>query len=181
MRNSNAVVLDVDGVLADFEGAFCDKFGWQYRNMTKLEYRYPAKSYEIGTFSLASRTYEYLDIVELGVKIARFCENERFNIHVISSRPAYTERITGTWLKQNKIPFHFLSTENGSKTFRIERAKPLFVVDDLLSVCEECANIEIPSFLIDQPWNQKEDLDGIIYRIKTFDDFLFVFDNYFDV
>lgn len=175
------VVIDVDNTLADFEGAFCEKFGWEHRYFSKLEYRYSYKALEIGLFVNSPKTYETLDIIELGVQIARFCENENFDINVISSRPQSTEEITGLWLKQNKIPFHFLSTEDGSKIFRIRRANPLFVVDDMLDVCEQCANLGIPSFLIDHPWNQQRDLDGIIYRVKTFEDFLEKFTLYFDV
>lgn len=175
-----SVVLDCDGVLFDFEGAFCERFGWENRHLYKLEERYPEYADNITLFSEITSTYERLDIVEMGVKIARFCENEGFDIHVISSRPLYTEQVTGASLKLNKIPFHFLSTENGSKIFRIKRANPLFVVDDMLSVCEECAEAGIPSFLVDQPWNQKDDLDGIIYRVKTFVEFLDKFTWYFD-
>lgn len=175
------VCIDIDGVLADFERAFCENFGWENRWFVKLEYRYPEKGYEIGLFSGASKTYERLDVLELGVKIARFCENAGYNIHIVSSRPAYTEQVTGLWLKQNKIPFHFMSIENGSKMGRIERLAPLFVVDDLLEVCDVCAELGVPSFLIDHPWNQRDKLDGIIYRIKTFDEFMTNITKYFDI
>ena len=175
------VILDCDGVLADFEGLFCRKFGWENRWFKSLEYRYPDSAYEIGLFSQASKTYEQLDVVDIGVKIARFCENAQFDIHVVSSRPEYTLQTTGTWLKRNKIPFHYLSVENGSKLSRIKGIGPMFVVDDLLEVCEQCAEVGIPSFLIDYPWNQKDSLDGIIYRITSFEDFLEILDKYFDV
>ena len=177
----SSVILDIDGVIADFEGAFCNKFGWEYREFVKLEYRYPDRAEQINWFAASPQTYERLDIIETGIKIARFCENEGYDIRVISSRPMHMTRLTAEWLKLNRVPFSSLSLENGSKMGRIERVNPLFVVDDLLEVCEQCAELGIPSFLIDHPWNQKEDLDGIIYRIESFDEFLGAFTNYFDI
>jgi uncharacterized HAD superfamily protein len=102
----------------------------------------------------------------------------------VSSRPSHVERITGLELKRNEISFHYLSVGDEwsqPKLGRISHICPLFVVDDLLSVVENCADLGIPSFLIDHPWNQKDDLDGIIYRIKTFDEFLYAYNSYFDI
>lgn len=174
------VVLDIDNCLADFEGEFCRKFGWKHRGFEKLEYRYPDMREEIEWFVQSPSTYRNLDVIELGVKIARFCENEGFEIHVVSSRPESTITDTCAWLKQNKIPFHYLSVENGSKLGRIERIAPVFAVDDLLRVVYGCSNMGIPSFLIAHPWNKREVLDGSIHRIRTFDEFLGKFTTYFD-
>jgi len=174
------IVLDLDGVCADFEGAFCKKFGWDNREFVKLERRYPECEEEIGWFSQASKTYRDLEVMDVGARIARFCENEKMDIHVVTSRPIYTTQTTGEWLKVNKIPFKYLSVTNGVKLGIIERINPLFIVDDLLNVVEPCASVGIPSFLIDHPWNQKEDLDGIIYRISSFDEFLAKYTAYFD-
>lgn len=178
------VVLDCDGVLFDFEGLFGKTFGWEKQDIVCLESRYPDKAYEIDLFVLSSKTYEQLDVLDLGVRIARFCENEKFRIHVVSSRPSHALQTTGVELKRNKIPMHYLSVDDewrSPKVGRIANIQPLFIVDDMLSVVEKCADLGIPAFLIDQPWNQKDDLDGIIYRVKTFDEFLSKFNLYFDV
>jgi len=178
---NKSMCLDLDGVVADFEGEFCKKFGWDNREFVKLEKRYPECREEIGWFSESSKTYRELDVLDVGIRIARFCENAGIDIHVVTSRPIYTTKVTGDWLKSNKVPFDYLSVTNGVKLGIIERINPLFIVDDLLSVVEPCANVGIPSFLIDHPWNQKDDLDGIIYRIKNFDEFLAKFTLYFDM
>ena len=177
---SYPVVIDCDGVLADFEGSFCENFGWERRRFDKLEYRYPGRAEEIGWFVQSPMTYENLDIIDTGVKIARFCENAGFDIHIVTCRPKQTEISTGWWLKQNGIPFTSLSVHT-VKTGKIEMINPLFAVDDRLDVAEQLAEVGIPVFLLDWPWNQKDDLDGIIYRIETFDDFVTTFERYFDI
>jgi len=177
-KMKNAVVLDCDGTVFDFEGLFCKKFGWERRHFVNLEMRYPNKAYEIELFSLSSRTYEQLDIIEMGVKIARFCD-EIFDIHFVTNRPSHTTQVTGLALKSNKIPFKYLSVGENSKIRRIQRISPLFIVEDLLSVVEPCADLGISSFLIDSPWNQKDGLHPLIHRIKTFEEFLVLYTVYF--
>ena len=175
------VVIDIDGVLANFEGAFCEKFGWENRELVGLELRYPEHVEEIETFTWNPSTYEYLDILDIGVRIARFCYTALFDIYIVSSRPQEVEAISGRWLKQNKIPFHFMSVDSESKMARIRRINPVFIVDDLYSVCKDASDAGIPSFLIDHPWNQEnEGKYGIIYRVKKFSDFVEKYQNYFD-
>lgn len=175
------VVIDLDGVVYDFERAFCEKFGWEHRELFKLEERYPDKSVEIELFSTSGRTYRELCVMEDGGKITRFCQNAGHTINIISSRPFYMKELTREALLKDKIPFHKLEVGVMHKIFKIKQLKPLFVVDDMLSVVEECAEVGIPSFLVDHPWNQKADLDGIIYRVKNFNEFLARYTDYFDV
>ena len=175
------VVIDIDNVCADFEGSFCNKFGWENRDVVGLELRYPEHVEEIETFTWSPSTYEYLDVLDIGVRIARFCYTAGFDIYMVSSRPQDVEAITGRWLKQNKIPFHFMSVDSGSKFDRIHSIRPVFIVDDLFSVCARSADAGIPAFLIDHPWNQEDvGFHGIIYRVKKFSDFVEKFQNYFD-
>lgn len=168
---NKAAILDVDGVLADFEDAFCEKFGYNGRHLVNLEERYPEYKDEIEMFVMSSLTYESLDIIPLGVKIARWCEDNGFDIYIVSSRPAYTVKVTGLWLKQNKIPFHFLEVGVQPKINTIIRADPMFVVDDMLKVCEDCYRFNVYSVLFDQPWNQGEIPDVLVERIKDFRSF----------
>lgn len=181
MRNSHSVVLDIDGVLADFEGYFCYRFGWENRNLYKLEERYPKRVEEIEYFVQSPMTYSSLNLIELGAKIARFCENQGFEISIVSSRPKSAEDVTMKWLQRNKIPFNYVSVGYLNKFLVIERLNPLFIVDDLTSMVELCANYGIPSFLMAQDWNKKLDSNGIKYRIESFDEFLHIFDRYFDL
>jgi len=164
--------IDVDGVLADFEDAFCRKFGYHNRQIVDLEKRYPGRADDIDLFVKASRTYEYLNILPLGVEIVRFLNREGFNIHIVSSRPEYCTQITGLWLKQNKIPFHYLSVGVVNKVGAYMNLQPALVVEDILYIASSLAGLGIHSFLMDHPWNQSKANFNGFRRISSFEQFL---------
>jgi len=175
----NRVVLDLDNVVFDFDGAFCKKFGWENRELVCLEHRYPDRADEIELFVQNPATYGKLDVLSLGTQIAKYCDENGMSTTFVSNRAMSAERITGIELKKNKIPFFSYSVGRESespKLARIAEIAPLFVVDDMLRVAEGCADISIPCFLVDQPWNFKENLHPLIYRITTFSEFLEKFD-----
>jgi 5'(3')-deoxyribonucleotidase len=174
MRSS--VVIDIDGVLADFEGAFCRKFGFNHREYVELERRYPLKAYEIDLFVNSPLTYANLDILPLGVEIAKWFYDNKFDIHLISSRPEQLLTKTAFWLKRNKIPFHFLQVGVQTKLGSVLRINPVVAIDDMLKFVLSYADFDIPSLLIDQPWNQEENLPLSVRRIKNFSDFLAAMD-----
>lgn len=163
--------IDIDGVLADFEGAFCEKFGWESRHLVRFEDRYPDRADEIEAFVSSSKTYERLDILHLGVQIVKFLKHRGFDIHMVSSRPEYCSQVTGLWLKRNKIPFHFLSVGIFNKFGYYANQNPALVVEDMYDVAANCASFGISTFLIDQPWNFSVN-SWNIRRIKTFEKFL---------
>lgn len=168
---NKSVVLDIDGVLADFEGSFCEKFGYNGRHLVSLEERYPEYKDDVELFVMSSVTYERLDVLPLGVKIANWCEDQGFDIYILSSRPTYMTKTTGLWLKQNKIPFHFLQVGVHRKITEIIRIDPMFVIDDMYEVCHTCSNFNVYSMLFDHPWNQDENIEVLWRRIKNFQDF----------
>jgi len=168
---NKSVILDMDGVLADFEGAFCEEFGYNSRHLTSIEERYPEYEDDIELFVLSSATYDKLDVVPLGMKIAKWCHEREFDIYILSARPYYTVQSTGLWLKRNGIPFHFLEVGVQSKIQSIIRINPLFVVDDMLNVCTDCDKFQVYSMLIDWPWNQCNNLPTLVKRIRNFQDF----------
>ena len=61
VQNNKTIVFDIDGVLADFEGAFCKKFGYSNRNFADLVARYPEKEQEILKFISDVSSYEDLE------------------------------------------------------------------------------------------------------------------------
>ena len=166
------VILDCDGVLADFEKAFCERFGYDRRNFVNLQDRYPKLFDQIDLFVNFSPVYDRLDIIPVGYEISKWCEKQGFNIHIVSYRPDYTTQTTGAWLKRNKIPFKYLSIAQTSKVDRIININPLFVVEDILSTCLKCADLGIPSFLVDWPWNQSNNLPKLVKRVHNFQEFL---------
>ena len=60
------VVVDIDGVLADFEGAFVKTFGDDRRELESLEARYPSRSRSINEFVYDPHTYIHLEPIPLG-------------------------------------------------------------------------------------------------------------------
>lgn len=164
--------LDIDGVLADFESAFAERFGWERRDLVELEERYPSKSYEIDLFVNSTRTYENLNIVQLGVDIANFLCRKGFDIHIVSSRPSYTSQISGLWLKQNKIPFHYLSVGITHKVGYYMSLHPSIVVEDMVDIAIGVGRFGVHSFLINQPWNENKWENGSVKRIRKFNEFL---------
>jgi hypothetical protein len=168
---NNHIVIDVDGVLADFEKAFCNKFGYRKRWCVNLEDRYPRMLDQIDLFVNLSSVYEHLDVVHTGYEIAKWCSQKGFDIHVVSSRPDYAIQVTDAWLKRNRIPYSDLSVANSSKLDRIININPLFIVEDILENCLKCADFGIPSFLINWPWNQSKNLPKLVKRVHNFQEF----------
>jgi len=172
---TNVVAVDCDGVLADFERAFCEKFGWDNRHLACLEERYPDESYLIDIFVSVSKTYESLDIVPLGVDIVKFLVNNGFLIHIVTARPKYCCKVTGVWLKQNKIPFHYLTFGAKEKLSAYMSINPALIIEDDFQTAVGAARLGYYSFLIDQPWNFSVDSYGV-KRIRTFEKFKMDFD-----
>lgn len=170
MRNKK-VVFDLDGVLADFESKFCNKFGWDRREEYSLERRYPSYKDDIDEFVNSPSTYSCLDTVSIGIEIINFLYFKNWDISIVSYRPDDSFGVTFSWLKNNKIPFISLSCERKrDKIDRIKNISPIFVVEDSGKVADELKNISIPVILIAQPWNRN--FSGNHPRIATFSQFL---------
>lgn len=179
--HNDRVVLDIDGVLANFEKAFCEKFGTNNRQLTSLEHRYPEIPEEvIRGFVESYKTYENLDIVETGYQIAKWCDLKGFKVHLVSSRPDWLYSTTEKWLNKNKISYECLTVGIKNKLGVISQLSPLFVVEDFLSTCASLSYLGIPSFLVDWPWNRLYNPDSKkVFRIKSFDDFIFKYEKMF--
>lgn len=152
---NNRIVLDIDGVLADFEGSFCESFGKDKRHLVKLDARYPNKSKEIIEFVQDPNTYTDLRVLPLGRQIALWINKRGYRIEMVSSRPHSAFKITLHWLTSNGIPFDSIYVDDSEpKVGEIEQINPIFAIDDLGEVAEKLAKVGIPTILISQPWNQ---------------------------
>ena len=149
---NNTVVVDIDGVLADFEGAFCAEFGDERRELVSLQSRYPARARTITTFINDGFVYKDLKPILFGLEIVRYLNDGGWDVSIVTARPFGFESITRDWLKQYGVEYaSFVS--DVSKTGRIALMKPLVAIDDLFSVHTALLWHNIPVIVVAQPWN----------------------------
>lgn len=170
MKN-NHVVLDMDGVLADFEGSFCEEFGDANRFIVSLEERYPSKKDYIYYFSTFADTYVNLKCLPIGLQLVYYLNSNNYLVDIVSSRPNGFERVTENWLRKNGILFNSLTVQT-NKIEVIRRINPLFAVDDIGQIAEDLQQANIPTILIAYPWNEEftkfprvSNLQEFIYQV----------------
>lgn len=149
------VVLDIDGVMADFELEFCLQFGNKNRHYSDLEKRYPEKRAEIQNFVADRRIYRDLLTIPVGIEIAKWLATQRAVVHIVSARPPNSKEVTRKWLAQYEVPYETL-TISRDKGKIIKDLSPDIVVDDIIGVCT-FAHLNIPGVtpvLVRQPWNE---------------------------
>lgn len=178
--NYNTVVVDIDGVLADFEGAFCDEFGDERRELVSLESRYPMQARKINVFINNGFVYKNLKPLELGLEIVRYLNENDFEVSIVTARPFGLESVTRDWLSRYGVEYASFISDR-SKTGQIALMKPLCAVDDLFSVHTALLGHNIPTILVAHPWNaySGENLrrvSDISEFIASFEDVLASFD-----
>lgn len=163
------VVVDIDGVLADFEGAFCKEFGHDNRELVSLEKRYPLRAKEITKYINDPISYKNLDLLLVGKQITDFLYNSGYEISLVTSRPMGCYYTTRDWLFRHRVNF-FSLTVDPHKTSRIKAMKPLFAVDDLLSVQMALLVADIPTIIVSHPWNETSENKS--QRISNINEFI---------
>jgi len=167
------VVVDVDGVLADFEGAFCEQFGSERRELVSLQSRYPSKARRITEFLNDGFVYQNLKPLELGLEIVRYLNDGGWDVNIVTARPFGFESVTRDWLKRNGVEYtSFISTR--PKEGQIALMKPLCAVDDLFSVYKALLGHNIPTIVVAHPWNNYIQEDMV--RISDISEFICAFD-----
>lgn len=154
------IVLDMDGVLSDFEFAFCMAFGDNGRTLESLVERYPHREKDILLFVGSIDTYKQLTPIPVGVQIAKWCGEThngipRANIEVVTSRPYKTAHVSEYWLRKFKIPHHKFTVDPNKSQYLV-RIQPDILVDDIIGVCEYVYNRTsgVTPVLMKQPWNE---------------------------
>ena len=167
--NNNRVVVDIDGVLADFEGAFCLEYGHDNRERVSLEERYPNKATSIRKFINDPFVYTHLNPIQLGLDIVEWLNENNYEVSIVTARPFGFDGVTRAWLSRHGVKFSSYVSDI-PKTGRIVNMKPLCAVDDLFSVQQALSKHFIPTIIVAQPWNRyiAEDMQ----RIETLDQFI---------
>lgn len=169
-----SIVFDIDGVVADFEGAFCKQFGSNKRDRVSLEQRYPLRAKEIREFSKSPSVYDNLEVLPLGKHINSYLHKHGFIIDIVSSRPETLSAITQRWLQRNGIYFDSLWIGNSvPKAEHIRGIKAICAIDDLGQVLDSVAPYRIPGILISSKWNYE--FRKKYPRIDNFGKFLYHF------
>jgi hypothetical protein len=170
------VVVDIDGVLADFEWAFCQQFGDERRELVSLQSRYPAHARKITEFINDEHVYGGLEPIRFGLEICEWLNAGGFEVCIVTARPFGFESLTRDWLKRYDVNYaSFISDRQ--KTGQIALMKPLCAVDDLFSVYKALLWHNIPTIVVAQPWNNyiAEDMrrvSNISEFIASFEDVL---------
>ena len=148
------VVVDIDGVLADFEGEFVRIFGDDRRELESLESRYPNpnKARSINQFVNNPRTYQKLEPISLGIAIVDYLNDNGYDVNIITSRPLDTEWVTRRWLKKWGVEFLSFGIYP-NKIHRIAEIAPVCAIDDLISVSRHLEPYNVPVLMIQHPWN----------------------------
>lgn len=167
------IVVDVDGVLADFDGAFCEEFGYERRELVSLESRYPAKARKINVFLNNGFVYQNLKPLELGLDIICYLNENEFDVSIVTARPFGLESVTRDWLKRYGVEYMSFVSER-PKIGAIVRMKPLCAIDDLFSVHTALLKHNIPTIVVAHPWNKYIGenmlrISGISHFIETFE------------
>jgi len=161
------VVLDIDGVLADFEGKYCYNFGYENRHLVSLEQRHPHKRQEVKWFVDNPKTYIDLKTIPLGMQVYNELLARGFKIWFVTSRPKEATGITQFWLDEKGFRSGALIMAGKNKLDIIVPLEPLFIVDDITEVILEAEVLGIPALLFAHPWNDEH----LAPRFSNIDEF----------
>jgi len=163
MKNlpNKSLVIDIDGVMADFEGAFCDAFGTDHREEVNLEKRYPEHAEIIREF--VKNSYVYLDLIPIfeGLMLAWEAHHRGYYVILATSRPKNSQENTKIWLEQYNVPHNELwfTSNKGEWIGKFNQYHPtrrvLMMVDDMVSNFSNLPS-GVQPVVFSQPWNKGE-------------------------
>ena len=164
MKNRATAVIDIDGVIANFESAFCDAFGNRNRHLYKLEERYPHLHPDlIAEWVNSEDNYVNLSPIFGGMLLIRQLEQRGFDVVLMTSRAKHLETVTKSWLTLYHIePTYLIFQTNKAGHIRDWNdgwtLPPITLfVDDSVSQLEQVKklNPSVTCLAWDQPWNQE--------------------------
>ena len=143
MKYRGTVMVDIDGVLADFEGKFCDAFGEDNRHLYSLESRYPDLDPElVKEFVRNPESYADLSPIFGGLLYCRQAHQRGWYVLLMTSRDKSLREVTKSWLHKYSVVYHELvfskNKREAVKDFDILHPEyPVrIVVDDSVSVLQ---------------------------------------------
>lgn len=137
------IAVDIDGVLADFEGKFCEDFGYKNRHIYKLGDRYPDLDRDL-ILEYVQNPSNYVDLAPIfgGLLFTRQAHTRGWYILLVTARDRSLREVTKNWLAKYSVVYHELYfAKNKREAIQDFDAlnptrKVAIVVDDSVSVLE---------------------------------------------
>lgn len=161
MKNKVTAVIDIDGVICNFESAFCDAFGNKNRHLYKLEERYPNLNPDlISEWANSEENYRDLAPIFGGMLLIQQLKDRGFHVILMTSRGEHLRKVTESWLTQCYIDVPVMFQTNKAGNIHDWNAgwtvPPVTVfVDDSVSQLEQVKklNPSVTCLAWGQPWN----------------------------
>jgi uncharacterized HAD superfamily protein len=162
MKNRATAVLDVDGVICDFESAFCDAFGSDNRHLYKLEDRYPHLHPDlIAEWVNSEDNYLNLKPIFGGLLLIQQLKQREFDVVLMTARGKHLEAVTKSWLALYHIEPQRVIFETdkagriNSFNQQMKTNQVTLFVDDSVSQLQQVKklNPSITCLAWAQPWN----------------------------
>jgi len=162
MKKQKVAIFDIDGVLADFEGAFCEAFGNANRHLYSLTSRYPEVDPDlISEWVNDPENYKNLNLIFGGITLLNQLKAKGLKVYLLTSRPEHLTNVTKHWLRIYNIEYYGLMLGCLNKSDTVGRlASILFdvqmFVDDSVKTLQEVRKTSpnIVSLAWAQPWNE---------------------------
>jgi uncharacterized HAD superfamily protein len=160
MKKQKVAIFDVDGVLANFEEAFCEAFGNKNRHLYNLSVRYPDIDPDlIKEWVNDEENYRHLNPIFGGITFLNQVKARGFRIVLVTSRPEHLEKVTMGWLRLYNIPYDSLILLGGYHITKAEFLKNVqgieLFVDDSVSELKQMKSYFPQTVCLAwaQPWN----------------------------
>lgn len=143
IKYRGTIMVDIDGVIADFEGKFCEDFGDDNRHLSKLESRYP--NLDPGLIrEYVGNQENYVDLAPIfgGLLFCRQAYQRGWYVLLMTSRDKKLREVTKSWLSKYSVVYHELvfSRNKREAVADFDALHPEYpvriVVDDSVSVLE---------------------------------------------
>lgn len=181
MVTKRIIGTDFDGIITDTDPVFREYIkrvtGKEFFREQVTKYFYEEclpitkgdvdKAYQL---MLAENVWSRMKLVE-GAKETLLALSEKFDIVVITARPADARGQSEEFLKRNGIPFkeiHFI--REGDNKINLIRQFPFKLeafIEDRLDFARGIALSGIPTYMLDYPWNRCEGATENLHRVRS--------------